>query len=91
MTTQYEFDLLEYHSTGQVALIDVATGAVKKIGAPTMVRAIDFAPDGAYVRVTRMTKPFSYIVPQSSFGSIEEVWDAAGTALTKITERLFLH
>jgi hypothetical protein len=34
-----------------------------------------------------MTKPFAYIVPVSSFGSIEEVWDAAGTALAKITER----
>ena len=34
-----------------------------------------------------MTKPFSYIVPTNSFGQIEEVWDAAGTALTKIAER----
>ena len=87
MTTQYEFDLLEYHSTGQIALIDVATGAVKKIGAPTMVRSIDFAPDGAYVRVTRMTKPFSYIVPVNSFGQVEEVWDATGKVLTELSKR----
>ena len=30
-----------------------------------------------------MTKPFSYIVPTSSFGSIEEVWDATGKALAE--------
>ena len=63
MTTTYEKDLLEWHSTGQVALIDVQKGVVKKIGQPTMVRGIDPSPDAEYVRVTRMVKPFSYDVP----------------------------
>ena len=49
MTTPYEEQLLEWHATGQIALIDVATGAVKKVGAPAMIRAIDLAPDGKYV------------------------------------------
>ena len=52
-----------------------------------MIRSIDVSPDGKYVRVTRMTKPFSYIVPVSNFGSIEEVWDLDGKALAKVTER----
>ena len=42
---------------------------MKKVGQPTMVRSIDASPDGKYVRVTRMVKPFSYDVPVSSFGS----------------------
>ena len=87
MTTPYDITLLEYHATGQIALIDVQTVAVTKFGKPAMIRAVDMAPDGKHARVTRMVKPFSYIVPTSSFGQIEEVWDAAGTALTKITER----
>ena len=28
MSTPYEFQLLEWHATGQIALIDVASGAV---------------------------------------------------------------
>ena len=52
-----------------------------------MIRAIDVSPDGKYVRVTRMTKPFSYIVPAASFGSIDEVWDLEGKVLAKITDR----
>jgi dipeptidyl aminopeptidase/acylaminoacyl peptidase len=87
MTTPYEFTLLEYHATGQIALIDVQSLAVTKFGKPAMIRAVDMGPDGKHARVTRMTKPFSYIVPTNSFGQIEEVWDAAGTALTKIAER----
>jgi dipeptidyl aminopeptidase/acylaminoacyl peptidase len=87
MTTPYEEQLLEWHSTGQLALVDVAKGTAKKIGAPAMIRAIDVAPDGKYVRVTRMLKPFSYDVPVSNFGQIEEVWDDTGKALAKITDR----
>ena len=32
MTTPYDFQLLEWHATGQIALIDVATGAMTKFG-----------------------------------------------------------
>jgi dipeptidyl aminopeptidase/acylaminoacyl peptidase len=88
MSTTYEKALLEWHATGQVALIDVAKGTIRKIGQPTMVRSLDASPDGKYVRVTRMVKPFSYDVPVSSFGSIEEVWDAAdGRMMAKLIDR----
>ena len=108
MSAPYEFQLLEWHATGQLALIDVpppapagksaakpapARGAkpgqtpgVKKIGQPAVIRAIDLSPDGKYVRVTSMTKPFSYIVPVSSFGSLEQVWDTDGKVLAKVRE-----
>ncbi|MCC7004247.1 MAG: prolyl oligopeptidase family serine peptidase [Gemmatimonadaceae bacterium] len=73
--------LLKWYTTGQLALIDVAKKTVKKVGAPTMIRAVDAAHDGSYLRVTRMTEPFSYIVPVSSFGSVQELWDANGTVV----------
>jgi dipeptidyl aminopeptidase/acylaminoacyl peptidase len=87
MTTPYDFTLLEYHSTGQIALVDLQTLALTKFGKPAMIRALDMAPDGKHARVTRMIKPFSYIVPTNSFGQIEEIWDASGTALAKLSER----
>ena len=34
-----------------------------------------------------MVKPFSYDVPVSSFGSIEEIWDADGKVLAKLVDR----
>ncbi len=87
MSEPYQFGLLEWHATGQVALINIQTSAVKKVGPPTMVRSVDVSPDGNYMRVTRMTKPFSYIVPVSNFGSVEEVWDMSGKALAKLNDR----
>jgi dipeptidyl aminopeptidase/acylaminoacyl peptidase len=87
MSTPHDEQLLEWHATGQLALVDVAKGTAKKIGAPAMIRALDLAPDAKYVRVTRMLKPFSYDVPVSNFGQIEEIWDDTGLSLAKISDR----
>lgn len=73
--------LLRWYTTGQLALIDVAKRTVRKVGAPTMIRDVDAAHDGSYLRVTRMTEPFSYIVPVSNFGTVQELWDANGTVV----------
>ncbi len=87
MSTPYEQQLLEWHATGQIGLVDVATGAITRFGTAGMITGVDMNPTGQYARVTRMKKPFSYDVPVSSFGAIEEVWDRTGKALAKITER----
>ncbi len=87
MTTPHQWDLLEWHARGQVAIIDVATKAIKKVGEPRMVRSIDLSPNGQYLRVTTLEKPFSYIVPVASFGSKEEVWDATGKKLAELSSR----
>ena len=84
MATPHDQALLEWHATGQVVLIDVKTKAVKTVGQPTMVREIDPSPDGKFLRVTRMVKPFSYVVPVSSFGSVQEIWDTDGKVLATV-------
>ena len=76
--------LLTYYTTGQLAMIDVKSKAVRKIGAPAMIRAVDASPDGQYVRVTRMVEPFSYIVPVTSFGTVQELWDASGKVIATL-------
>ena len=70
--------ILKYYTTGQLAQVDVKTKAVRKVGAPAMIRSVDASPDGAHFRVTVMTEPFSYRVPASSFGSVDQLWDGAG-------------
>jgi dipeptidyl aminopeptidase/acylaminoacyl peptidase len=77
---------LIYYTTGQLALVDVKSKTVKKIGAPTMIRAVDASPDGQYFRVTRMVEPFSYIVPVSQFGSVQELWDATGKVVATLSK-----
>ncbi|HSG09451.1 MAG TPA: prolyl oligopeptidase family serine peptidase [Longimicrobiales bacterium] len=86
MKTPYDEALLEWHVTGQLALVDVADRQVEKVGAPAMVWAFDFSRDGEYARVTTLDKPFSYIVPVSSFGKTEEIWDRTGKKLLEFNK-----
>jgi dipeptidyl aminopeptidase/acylaminoacyl peptidase len=84
---QYDKDLLDYYTRGQLALIDVKSKAVRKIGQPALITAVDASPDGQYFLVTLQTKPYSYLVPVSSFGTVQQVWDAAGKLLAEVTKR----
>jgi dipeptidyl aminopeptidase/acylaminoacyl peptidase len=78
-------EILEFYLTGQLAMIDVASGRVTKVGSPSMFRSISVAPDGSVIRVTVMQKPFSYIVPASSFGSVQALWDPSGKEVHQIS------
>ncbi len=78
---QFEKDLLDYYTLGQLALIDVKSKAVKKIGAPSLITNVDASPDGQYFRVTLQQKPYSYLVPVANFGTVEQLWDATGKVL----------
>jgi len=79
--------LLTYYTTGQLAKVDVKSGRVKAIGKPAMIQSFDPAPKGDYVRVTTVQEPFSYVVPMSSFGRKEEVWDLDGKMLVELSNR----
>ncbi len=76
--------MLKYYTTGQIALIDVKSKTVRKIGAPGMFRAVDMSPDGTLLRVTKMEEPFSYLVPTSNFGSVQELWDLSGKVVVTL-------
>ena len=82
---QYEKDLLDYYTLGQLALIDVKSKAVTKIGQPALITAVDAAPSGQYFRVTTQLKPYSYLVPVSNFGTVEQVWDVSGKVLAEVS------
>jgi dipeptidyl aminopeptidase/acylaminoacyl peptidase len=84
LQSPHDKDLLKYHTTGQLALIDVRSRAVRPVGAPAMFRAVDVAHDGSYLRVTRMLEPFSYLVPVSNFGGVQELWTSTGALVTTL-------
>jgi dipeptidyl aminopeptidase/acylaminoacyl peptidase len=87
MSTAYEHQLFEWHITGQLTAIDIATGAARKIGEPKMIRSINPSVDGKHAIVTTVAKPFSYSVPFGNFGSVEEIWGEDGKALAKLGEQ----
>lgn len=78
---------LVYYTTGQLAVIDARSGAVKKIGAPTMIEAVDPSPAGELYHVTTMAEPFSYSHEYQDFPRVEQLWDASGKVVAELGKR----
>jgi dipeptidyl aminopeptidase/acylaminoacyl peptidase len=83
----HDHRLLEHHTTGQLVRIDLAGDEVRRIGAPAMIESISVDPSGRHVRVRTTRKPFSYLVPFSMFGDLDEVWDLEGNRLVELERR----
>lgn len=86
LESPYQKALLEYYATGQLARIDARSGATRNIGAPAIISGVDPSPDGKYLRVTVMKKPFSYLVPVSSFGTVEQLWSTDGAMVATLAD-----
>jgi dipeptidyl aminopeptidase/acylaminoacyl peptidase len=79
--------LFEYYTTGQLVRIEVRNRRVEPIGAPAMIESISASPGGEHLRVRTTQPPFSWIVPASQFGDLDEIIDLSWTSLHEITRR----
>lgn len=75
----------EYYATAQVVKLGL-DGSVKNIGQPMLVRDATPSPDGKYVLVESVHRPFSYIVPLRYFPSKVEIFDVNGSAVKMLTD-----
>ncbi|GJJ05614.1 hypothetical protein RugamoR64_61520 [Duganella rhizosphaerae] len=76
--------LFEYYITVQMVLLDLH-GKPRLIGAPGQFSRTSIAPGGQYLLTQSVTRPYSYIVPASSFGERVEVRDLNGDVLHIVT------
>jgi len=78
--------LFDYYATSQLARIDAATGTATRIGAPGVMIAIDTAPSGKYLLVTRIRKPYSYLLTAPEFARDIEVWTTQGQMAYRVAQ-----
>ncbi len=84
---KHDEDLFEYYATSQLALVDTTTGTITRIGQPAVLDQVDAAPDGDHILVSRIRRPYSYIVTYDRFAHDVEVWNRAGE-VTRTMARL---
>jgi dipeptidyl aminopeptidase/acylaminoacyl peptidase len=80
--------LFEYHMTSQLALVDATTGAATRVGAPALFRDVTPSPDGRFLLVQRLNRPWSYLVPVFAFPLAIEVWTEHGDRVRQIADLL---
>ena len=86
LTSAHDEALFEYYFTSQLALVNATTGARTAIGRPGIFETSDVSPNGEFVLVSRIKRPFSRLVPATDFPSDVEVLDRRGDVVRKIGE-----
>lgn len=77
LSNPYEVELYDYFVHAELYRISL-DGMATRIGPNAVYRGVDISPDSKYVLVTRMTKPYSYLVRSSRFPQEVEIWDLDG-------------
>ena len=77
--------LFEFFARSQLMLWDGTTS--RKIGNPYLITDVSPSPDGNYLLVSRVMRPFSYTVPYYNFPDITSIWDMAGNEIKILQER----
>jgi dipeptidyl aminopeptidase/acylaminoacyl peptidase len=85
LKTPNDEKLFDYYAAQQLALIDVS-GKVHNIGQPAIFDDVNISPDGKYVFVSRVQRPYSYQVPSGRFPMQNEIWDASGKVVEKLPD-----
>ena len=80
---KYDEALFSFYATAQLAIVDLE-GQLRPIGAPAIIAVADASPDGNYILVNLIQRPFSYLVAYSEFPQAYEIWDREGKLVKKI-------
>ncbi|XP_021904266.1 probable glutamyl endopeptidase, chloroplastic isoform X1 [Carica papaya] len=74
---EYDEELFDYYATSQLVLATL-DGSVKEIGPPAVYTSVDPSPDGKYLLITSIHRPYSFIVPCGRFPKKVDIWTADG-------------
>ncbi|HSU82189.1 MAG TPA: prolyl oligopeptidase family serine peptidase [Thermoanaerobaculia bacterium] len=77
--------LFEHYLTSRVARVTL-DGQVTPVGAAGLVFGLSPSPDGRYLLVQSLHRPFSYLVPADRFPRRIEVWDLDGKVVRQVAD-----
>ena len=86
LKSPYDERLFDYYFTSQLVRVPVDGGAAASLGQPGIISSFSPSPDGRYLLVTRIKRPYSYLVSAGSFPADVLVLDARGTMVKRVAE-----
>ena len=73
----------DYYATSQLVKVKLADGSAQAMGQPGVIQSASSSPDGKYVLLRTRHRPYSYLLPLSSFPQRIDVLDLATGAPVK--------
>lgn len=85
LTNPYDETLFAYFMDSQLMKVSL-DGSKSPIGKPAMIKSMDISPDGNYLLIESIQKPFSYLVPADRFPYSVEIWTTAGEMVKTLAQ-----
>ncbi len=82
----FDEKLFEYYTTSQLMMLDINTGDSKPFVDQGIYRSVSPSPDGNYVMLSQIKRPFSYIVPYYRFASEVSIYDLRGNLIRQLAD-----
>lgn len=87
LETAHDDDLFSYYTNCELVIYDTKTKQSEVVGPAASYMWAEVSPDGNYLFVERLKKPWSHEVAWWRFANDAEVWDLKGNLLKKITNQ----
>ncbi|MFS4457762.1 alpha/beta hydrolase family protein [Bdellovibrio sp. HCB2-146] len=71
----------------QLYIYNTKKKKAEKVGKPSLLHRVDLSPNGKYLLVETLVRPFSTVVPFSMFARKMELWTLDGKVAHKLSER----
>ncbi len=85
LTSSYDEKLFDYYYGTQLAWVAL-NGTKTNIGTPGVYQGASRSDDDKYLIVTRVKRPYSYLVPSFQFPRDIELWDRSGKVVRKLAD-----
>lgn len=83
LNSPYDEQLMDYYLTSQLVQVDLQ-GNTKPVYQPAIFRMADYSPDGNYLLVQTVERPYSYLVPIYYFPNNTFVLDKDGNLVKEL-------
>lgn len=77
--------LFDYYMQTQLKLVSI-DGTQQNVGQAGIIKSVDVSPDGQYLLVQALQKPYSYLVPHYNFPYTVQVWDRSGKMIKQLAQ-----
>ncbi|MEL6534842.1 MAG: S9 family peptidase, partial [Bacteroidota bacterium] len=93
LSSPYDEELFDFFMTSQLRIMVIEEDGQtshKAIGKPGIYTSVSFSPNGEYLLVKQISRPYSYLVPYYRFPTRTEVWDLEGNVVRVLHEQPLL-
>lgn len=84
LKSPYDETLFDYYVTSQLNFIEFDTKKITPFLKPGIFSQVSPSPDGSYIFIVEILRPYSYIVPYYRFTQTADIYDLAGNAVKNI-------